>query len=434
MYTSSLEAESSLKCLLAVWLALAPAGPVNCCLNKKRRCILPILLLESQRSMRVCLLHILLAASSFLSRALTQGLNVTNCLSSDWALENKTSWRCSTLASNSFFYWRFINSTVTSNNITYPLELLEIGMEVWLTNSTGLAALDWVALGFSELGSMKGSDVALIQRVEYDLNSTTYYYSPEWTLQDRFGTQFAEPPLSDEQLKQLVSVEDNTPSNGALRVRFTMPRYPCNTSQHENITQGVSSNLIFAFGSGAFDYHGPSNRGGVRVMLDPLLHSPPSFSLNASASHLSSSKRNRHSRLLLNSTAYNTSPAPADDEMLSMDIFMPNLIVPNSETDPYMCYTFLLPSDDTYSITSFDAVVNSTGGSQETYVHHQLLLNCSAGKIPDSFGQAPFFCSEMPEGCSVITLEAANKPGTFTYPPEAGKSAISPSPFSDMMT
>ena len=97
---------------------------------------------------------------------------------------------------------------------------------------------------------------------------------------------------------------------------------------------------------------------------------------------------------------------------------MPNLTIPNNETDPYICYDLLLPSDTTYSITSYDAVINTTGGSQATYVHHQLLYNCSGR--PGTFGKGPYNCNSMGSGCNVITLEAASKEGTLTYPPEAG--------------
>lgn len=105
-----------------------------------------------------------------------------------------------------------------------------------------------------------------------------------------------------------------------------------------------------------------------------------------------------------------------------LDLFMPSVTVPtnfmSSKTDPYVCYDLLLPTDQAYHITSYEAVINTSGGSQSNYVHHMLLFICSGA--PSTFGQRPYDCTTAENSCNVITLEAASKPFVYPMPPDAG--------------
>lgn len=213
-------------------------------------------------------------------------------------------------------------------------------------------------------------------------SSTT---SPFWSVQDLWATAYATPSVASMQLTNLLYANS---SSSRSQFILSAPISPIG-SQHYSIEVGLPSYLIWAFGSGAFAYHGTMNRGTAIVTFFPAANIPTS------------------------------DPSP-----FTMALLMPNITVPSSAVDMYVCNDFTLPGtqQQPFHITSYDTIIDTINlKNQPKYVHHMVLYNCSAP--PPTLNTGPYQC--IPDNsnmaiCNKLIITLAGQVQTDYYPTEAG--------------
>lgn len=194
------------------------------------------------------------------------------------------------------------NCTQLSNTITLrwgvQKDVITISVAAQLPMDT-----QYLGIGLSELGSMKGADIAL-------LNKTS---TGTWSLVDSYAPGFQRPVADRSQDLKLLGVQD---INGILSASWQRYLTPCD--QQDLAIPPTAIHVIWAHGSD-WDYHGSTNRGSKQVSF-----------------------------LGSDSTAANTSPAVVTEASNSkrlkvLDIVYP-VEIPAQETTYFVKY-FKLPSD-----------------------------------------------------------------------------------------
>lgn len=137
-------------------------------------------------------------------------------------------------------------------------------VEARLPNNTA-----YLGVGLSQLGSMKGTDMAILHNTAaeaVDSSSSTSRLASNrasgWWLVDSYASGFVQPVDDDHQDLKLVSLRYSS-SNSTLRATWIRPLVPCDDSQDLPLTVGMPVHIIWAYGS-FWAYHGP-NRGGQLV-------------------------------------------------------------------------------------------------------------------------------------------------------------------------
>eukprot|EP00775_Hariotina_reticulata_P006321 gene6321-6556_t len=192
------------------------------------------------------------------------------------------------------------------------------------------AATSYLGIGLSELGSMKGADVWL-------LNKTS---SGSWELVDAYAPGFVKPVADAHQDLKLLGVESN--GNGSLIAAWRRFLAPCDL-QDLPIIADTPIHVIWAHHNDG-GYHGTSSRGGKVVNFIPAA---------SNVAHLA-----------------NTSQPLASD-VKTLDLVY-NVTIPPQETS-YFIHYFKLPSDKKYHIVKYEPI------GHLPQLHHGVAYSC----LPD---------------------------------------------------
>jgi len=123
-----------------------------------------------------------------------------------------------------------------------------------------LPAAEWIGIGLSELGSMKGADMFIIKKSSSHGTSSGPSEAP-WQVIDSFATDFESPVPDDHQdLKLLSSSSSQSVNSYTTAVLFQRKLAPCDEKDLP-ILQGTPVYVIWAFGDSDLEYHGRSKRG-----------------------------------------------------------------------------------------------------------------------------------------------------------------------------
>jgi hypothetical protein len=122
----------------------------------------------------------------------------------------------------------------------------------------------YFGLGLSELGSMKGADMAIFHNTQLSKGAATTPTNQAggWTLVDSYAPGFVTPVPDTRQDIKLVSLS-YTPSNNTLHASWLRPLVPCDEQQDLPLAVGMPVHVIWAYGP-SWAYHGP-NRGGKLI-------------------------------------------------------------------------------------------------------------------------------------------------------------------------
>jgi hypothetical protein len=120
----------------------------------------------------------------------------------------------------------------------------------------------YFGLGLSELGSMKGADMAIFHNTQLSKGApatTSTNQAGGWALVDSYATGFVTPVADTHQDVDLLSLS-YTASNNTLHASWLRPLVPCDDEQDLPLAVGMPVHVIWAYGP-SWAYHGP-NRGG----------------------------------------------------------------------------------------------------------------------------------------------------------------------------
>jgi hypothetical protein len=214
----------------------------------------------------------------------------------------------------------------------------------------------YFGLGLSELGSMKGADMAIFHNTQLSKGAatTTTNQAGGWALVDSYAPGFVTPVADTHQDIKLVSLS-YTPSNNTLHVSWLRPLVPCDEQQDLPLAVGMPVHVIWAHGP-SWAYHGP-NRGGKLIKFaqdasTAAAGEPPGNSSHAtdmlsttsakSSGDASTPKVSRGLLVESNSTAGRANDVNASDVRV-LDLVFPVDIPPQETT--YRVMYFKLPDD-----------------------------------------------------------------------------------------
>jgi hypothetical protein len=217
-------------------------------------------------------------------------------------------------------------------------DVIEFGMEA---NSTG-----WIAIGLSENGGMKYSDIMLGWVSDEDGSVT---------LQDRYVEGTNSRPLVDEE-SNLVLIEGEQ-ENGITRIRFQRTKsVDCgDTSGHDRAVAQGTSRVIYAYNhndgdeddADSIDYHGANQRGSQSVDL----------------------------------WYGQGTEVELEDDVAYFDVVMSNYSMPAVDTQ-YVCKLIKLPTfSETQHMVMFEPLIQK---ENEGSVHHIILYGCPKDWVSDT--------------------------------------------------
>ncbi|KAJ3190624.1 hypothetical protein HK101_008527 [Irineochytrium annulatum] len=119
---------------------------------------------------------------------------------------------------------------------------------------------EWLALGLSDQGGMKGADLHVVQKTD-----------GKWGMIDLYSSDYVAPGWDDEQDLVLLQEPRFDEGNGVWTYVYGRGLITGDHLQDRMIRIGESQNIAWAFGKGAsMSYHGQS-RGALRLKLYPSL-------------------------------------------------------------------------------------------------------------------------------------------------------------------
>jgi len=137
------------------------------------------------------------------------------------------------------------------------------------------AATAYLGIGLSELGSMKGSDMAIFHNSQLsrpaaatadadpsDANTTSTNSIAGWRLVDSYAQGFMAPTPDTQQDLKLRSLSFS-PTNNTLSATWLRPLVPCDETQDLPLAVGMPFYILWAY-SDRWGYHG-ANRGSKLI-------------------------------------------------------------------------------------------------------------------------------------------------------------------------
>ncbi|KAF8072698.1 moxd1 [Scenedesmus sp. PABB004] len=236
----------------------------------------------------------------------------------------------------------------------------------------------YLGIGLSQQGSMRGADVALLNRT-----------AGGWALVDAFAPDFVAPTADAAQDLRLVGLAAR--AGGALTAAWRRAVAPCDA---RNLPLGPAPlHVLWAYGP-RFGYHGRASRGGVLVDLRAgrALNAP------GSAASVAGEPGLRTLELKLGG------PIPA-------------------QRTTYLVQYFTLPADREYHVLRYEPIVGSP------LLHHGVLYSCAAGRAADGVAAAlaagargPYdrFSPNFTMACENFYMLLASNMTGWTAPPNAG--------------
>ncbi|KXZ43942.1 hypothetical protein GPECTOR_77g38 [Gonium pectorale] len=251
-----------------------------------------------------------------------------------------------------FSYSTYPSCAQLSDNVALHWKV-ESGYIVWAIDVDGV--WDWVSVGVSE-GGMMGGDLAVAR---YDSASAS------WRASDCWANGPATPALDAQQDVSLVSAARQSPvsggngaASGSTLVALRRPLDSCDPNgQDRPVLNDTRQTVVFAFGRGAFGYHGIANRGQAEVSFMPSA----------------------------------ASAAAGNPPLQALEMRMPNFTIPGSSTT-YECVNMELPSDAKYHIYRYEPIIDNT-----PFVHHFVAYACAPGTAPSSAPGVPYSCLKAME-------------------------------------
>ncbi|KAJ3209241.1 hypothetical protein HDU67_006303 [Dinochytrium kinnereticum] len=280
--------------------------------------------------------RILLSCAVFLLCSV-QEANGATCYS---RLSRNDFQRCQLITPALALHW-----SIASDNST-----ITFGVDIDVASSSN----KWVAIGISEMGGMKGADIYILRQHE----NGTYY------MQDSFSSDFATPIADASQDAILLTSPE--PSASFTLFTFRRPLVTCDPNDNP-IVMDARMPFIWAFGDSArsVSKHGMNDRGNAEVIFWDVTYSA------------------------------NLPPTPMDTK--SIDIRMPNITIPPSETS-YLCTHLELPSDKKYHAIKYEGIPMSN------LVHHIIIYGCSSPPTPPAAFGDLYNCKSMDADCSEFTF------------------------------
>ena len=269
--------------------------------------------------------------------------------------------------------------------------------------ATSAPDADWLGVGFSEFGSMKGADIAMV--IWDEING-------EFNIVDTFSHDFELP--STDLLQNYELVDAKFDDEGRIQAIISRK---ANTCDADDLPVTLfKQHLICASGlvdaSGTPMYHG-SNRGSayVNVAVD---HELP-FGRNIS--YTPSGVAHQLAPLIV---AHHDDPDTATSPF-PVDIELPEMVLDDTETTIYCCVAITMPLD--FRVISWEAVWGDGMTAEDhqlpAWMHHEELSHCvnpTSDLSAEQLSGKPFDCmSEMP--CSSTLTHAQT--GAIMMPPAA---------------
>lgn len=257
---------------------------------------------------------------------------------------------------------------------TVDLETLK-----WTVAVRGAPDSDWVAIGLSENGGMKGADLMLVQR--------KHSGSDEFVAHDLISRDFVRPEKDILQNVKLVSAYED--DQGGIRALLERPLNSCDSDDIK--VKRSKQSLICASGmldaEGQTLYHGRfRSRAQVNLMVDTTLLFDRRFHVDKNASRFEIA-----SGITVNGDVETSEPLPVDIQLKDVNI-------ERTSRTSYRCAVIEVPMDA--NVIAVDAVwgdgITTEHEPQPSYIHHQLIYRCDNPELmdPSTFDGNAYDCFE----------------------------------------
>ena len=263
---------------------------------------------------------------------------------------------------------------------------------------------DWVAVGLSENGGMKGADMMIVKDDAYDGDGN----EPSFEILDSISLDYVRPePDVLQNVKMLQASRDDDDRIVAVLERDL---YTCDLDDLR--VEPYKQHVICASGrldsKGTISYHGRQRSSAlVNLMLDEELLMDRKFD------RLVDSRKGVE---VTSGVTMHGDPA-TETSPFAMDIKMPGLDIDPSVRTSYRCRVVQIPRQ--FKVVAYESVWgNGTSLVQEPqmdYLHHQNLYSCDPSRIDPAVldGQSFDCLNDMP-GCDSIFNHA--KSGLIQVP------------------
>uniref|UniRef100_A0A7R9W774 DOMON domain-containing protein n=1 Tax=Pseudictyota dubia TaxID=2749911 RepID=A0A7R9W774_9STRA len=266
---------------------------------------------------------------------------------------------------------------------------------------------DYVGIGLSEFGSMKGSDIAIVKRIPDGKGGVGF------EVEDTISTDFVRP--RKDTLQNVELLHANIDEHGRIRAVI---RRDLDTCDRDDLAVGsYKQYLICASGqmddAGDILYHGPARRGMALVNLavdEELLFNrnlPSSAEVGpgtAASSFGSEGAGTAQEEGNKTDPGLTFHEGDASGSPVAIDVQMPGVTLNSKEKTHYMCRIFTLPTNVRTvayeSVWGADGATVSADTQQPDYLHHQSLFQCEDGvDLPSQDENGVFDCLDAMPNC-----------------------------------
>ena len=253
----------------------------------------------------------------------------------------------------------------------------------WTVAVRGAPGLDWVGIGISENGGMKGADIMMVKRRK-ESDHAQDENDEEFEVLDLFSTDYERP--KKDILQNVELLEAYTDDEGSIRALL---RRRLDTCDAEDIkVSSYKQRLICASGAidaqGTILFHGPMHsKASVNLFVDEALdrqsYSPQDTTRMEIAPGLSAP-----------SNIYTSS------QVVPIDVQMQDVSLDASTKTAYRCQVIQTSSD--VNVVAVEAVWGDGKSIEDEpqpgHIHHQLLYRCDNVELmdPSTLDGKPYDC------------------------------------------
>ena len=250
--------------------------------------------------------------------------------------------------------------------------------QTWTVAVRGAPGFNWMGMGISENGGMKGADIMMVKRNEQD----------EFEVEDLFSSDYEKP--NKDIMQNVELLEAYTDEQGSIRALLRRRLDTCDVDDIE--VKSTKQYLICASGvtdsEGTILFHGPArSKALVNLFVDEELLIDRKFNMPPNTTRMEIGPG-----LTVPSNIYTSS------QVLPVDVQMQDVTLESSTKTSYRCHVIQTRSD--VNVVAVEAVWGDgktiEDEPQPDYIHHQLLYRCdNVGLMdPATFDGKSYDCLE----------------------------------------
>ncbi|CAB9517883.1 DBH-like monooxygenase protein [Seminavis robusta] len=264
---------------------------------------------------------------------------------------------------------------------------------------------EWVGLGISEFGTMKGTDIMLVKMIDNGADE------PSFVAEDLISTDFVKPRKDILQNVELIHAELD--EDGRIHALVERPLDSCD---YDDIAvEPFQQSIICA--SGYLDdnneilYHGPAVRSATTVnfMIDEdLFYGTIGFS-NHSNEEIGKTLLDEQGIVTLWETG------SGGQDHVAIDVQLPKITLPQDKVTSFACVAFRLPPEIPVRVIAAETVwgdgkIHANTGERPSYIHHQTLYQCEGDADHHSVVEGQAFDCEFKMPDCPMALGIARSP------------------------